>query len=376
MRVNIGFVSHSAELSGAERYLLSAIDVLKEVGVRPSVAVPRRGPLCDRLAGLDVPCSIIPYHWWAVRHHRSPLVRAVRHPVSIMGGVRIARYFSSQKCHVVFTNSEMIYSGALASRLLGLPHVWQLHELRDEWCFDFGDRLTSKYMRQTTHRFIANSYSTRDSYLPYLGRSEMSVVYPSVHFTDCIPPNVRKRGPRFRCVLVATIAPHKQQVEAIEAIRHLRDSGFSVSLDLIGEDAADTKWYRRDLERRIVEANLENAVRFLGYVEDPAALMAAADVLLVTSRESFGKTIAEAMSVGTPVVGSGCGAALELIDHDETGLLYDPGDSVQLADRIRGLGEDRDEGRRLVTAARESAAKRFSSQAFRDGLMEAIESVI
>ncbi len=51
--------------------------------------------------------------------------------------------------------------------------------------------------------------------------------------------------------------------------------------------------------------------------------------------ESFGMIIVEAFSTGLPVIASDLGAMAELVQHERTGLLFPPGDSLALARAVQ-----------------------------------------
>jgi glycosyltransferase involved in cell wall biosynthesis len=53
--------------------------------------------------------------------------------------------------------------------------------------------------------------------------------------------------------------------------------------------------------------------------------------------ETFGRAIVEAYAAGTPVVASRLGSMEELVIHEETGLLFEPGNAAALAPAIRKL---------------------------------------
>ncbi len=79
-----------------------------------------------------------------------------------------------------------------------------------------------------------------------------------------------------------------------------------------------------------------------------------ARVLVVPSVwfETFPLVIGEAMSHGIPVIASRIGGLPEFVQDGLTGLLFEPGDAVELSEKIRQLWEHPDLARRLGLAAR------------------------
>ncbi|MBI1755993.1 MAG: glycosyltransferase family 4 protein [Fimbriimonas ginsengisoli] len=98
---------------------------------------------------------------------------------------------------------------------------------------------------------------------------------------------------------------------------------------------------RRSLEAGAAMAGLAG-VRLRGYVSDVAEAMAAMDAIAIPSVwvEAFGYSALEAMSLGVPVVASRRGGLAEIIEHERTGLLFEPGDAGALAAAISRLRED------------------------------------
>ena len=86
----------------------------------------------------------------------------------------------------------------------------------------------------------------------------------------------------------------------------------------------------------------------------------AAVVAVPSRREGYGVVCAEAMAHGRPVVASAVGGLLDLVRHNETGLLVPPGDEAALREALRWLLGDADLRRRLGEAARERAREQLS----------------
>jgi glycosyltransferase involved in cell wall biosynthesis len=108
----------------------------------------------------------------------------------------------------------------------------------------------------------------------------------------------------------------------------LPDLPSDVSLVLLGEGPD-----RPALTARVEELGLSDRVRMPGFVEDPSAWFAHADVFALSSRwEGFGHVIVEAMASGAPVVVTDCPhGPRDIIADGRTGLLVPNEDAGALA---------------------------------------------
>ena len=112
-------------------------------------------------------------------------------------------------------------------------------------------------------------------------------------------------------------------------------------------------------------------VDWLGEVDDPVPLMAAALVVVVPSRsEGFPLVVMEAMAAGAPLVCSDLPGIREQVD--DAGLLVPPGDAGALLEGVTMLVSDEQLRSRLEHAARERSA-RFSLVAFAQAVALASE---
>lgn len=92
--------------------------------------------------------------------------------------------------------------------------------------------------------------------------------------------------------------------------------------------------------------------------------------------ETFGIVAAEAMGHGIPVVASRTGGLQGSIRDGETGLLAEPGNVADFADKIGRVWADPDLARRLGRGAREHALRQFSHQAHFDRLLHIYREVL
>jgi glycosyltransferase involved in cell wall biosynthesis len=93
---------------------------------------------------------------------------------------------------------------------------------------------------------------------------------------------------------------------------------------------------RAELEALIHSLGLERDIALPGFVENPYAYMAKADVFVLSSIfEGFGNVVAEALAAGTPVVSTDCESGpAEILAHGEFGQLVPVRDDAALATAI------------------------------------------
>lgn len=98
------------------------------------------------------------------------------------------------------------------------------------------------------------------------------------------------------------------------------------------------------------------SVRFLGWREDMAGLLAAADVFALPSQwEGQPLILAEALRAGRPIVATDVGGVRDLTGPDAA-LLVAPGDPAAFAAAVLRVLDDRDLAKRLGSAAARRAA--------------------
>lgn len=101
-----------------------------------------------------------------------------------------------------------------------------------------------------------------------------------------------------------------------------------------------------------------------------------ADIYINSSfMEAFTLPILEAMASGLPVIASDVGGNPEIVRHEETGLLFQPGDSQGLADAIIRLLEDEELRRALRTRAIQEIEGKYSWDALAEEMWRQYQSL-
>jgi glycosyltransferase involved in cell wall biosynthesis len=353
----VAFITHSMRLYGASRSLLALLDGFRAAGIEVSTIVPGPGAMADALVARGIVAAMVPFPCWVydARREPAPMLRAgeARSAVAL---IEVLRGFRPD---VVVSNTSLTGIGARAAAALDLPHVWILREISGEdfpFRFVDGTRAAAARMRTAQAR-IAVSATVKALYEGE-GSGPCTVIYNGVGTaremeTRAAAP--RREGP-WRIVLAGRVIPSKGQLIAIEAMRMLVGRGLDVRLRILGDGELEP--CRAAIER----AGLRDAVTLAGFVDDLDADYRRAHLALACARfEAMGRTTAEAMSYGLPVVGCDSAGTAELIRHGETGLLYD-GSAEGLAAAVQWLAARPEAAAQMGQRAREDAQRRFTDE--------------
>lgn len=146
-----------------------------------------------------------------------------------------------------------------------------------------------------------------------------------------------------------------------------QNKGFDVLLRAAKEIPSAYLWLagageeEAALKRLAESLGIMNRVRFLGWREDVASLLAACDVFVCSSRhEPLGNVVIEAWSAGKPVVAARATGPAGLIREGETGLLVPVNDVVAMAVTLKRLLADPAMRARLAEAGRAAYEAEFT----------------
>lgn len=365
------FVSHVSGLYGAGRSLLDMLGPLRERGVDPVVVCPGSGPLQEALEAEGIPLATFPLRPWKAEDWT--VVKAVlRTAFHVPEALFLALKAQEWSADLIYSNSSVIPAGAMAAKMLGLPHVWHIREFVTVHYgakFDLGRDWTRRLINRLSDQVIAISEAIRLAYEPFVEPGKLDKVYDGIR-TDAPgrdPRGIQGSFPR-NDPPVVTIAgllhPAKGQLEALRAVEILAKQGQEVKLEIVGSgDGA----YEAEIRKFIETRGLGDAVDLNGFVLEVTPFLRDSDAVVVCSRaEALGRVTIEALMAGTPVIGAETGATKEILDHGHTGLLYEHGDPVDLAEKLNELVSKPGLAERLAIAGNEMALETFDPEVCAD----------
>ncbi|NHJ87046.1 MAG: N-acetyl-alpha-D-glucosaminyl L-malate synthase BshA [Asgard group archaeon] len=147
----------------------------------------------------------------------------------------------------------------------------------------------------------------------------------------------------------------KRSPDIIRAFARIATKYKNVKLEMIGH--GPELEYCQDLS---ISLGIKDKVTFRGSLLNVPKVLCYTDVFLIPSEiESFGLAALEAMSCKIPVIASTAGGLPEVITHEKSGFLVDPGDVDAIAKYLEILVEDENLRNKLGEGASIEAKKRF-----------------
>ena len=283
----------------------------------------------------------------------------------------------------VATPGPMGITGLLAAKLLGIPTLGSYHtELgpyalqltRDPVVSELTGRYVDWFYRQcdlvlAPTQGVVASLAARGTAKRILlwGRGVDTTDFGPAHRDEALRASLLEGGDTL-LLSVGRVSDEKRLDILLEAFRLLLPSAPGSRLIVAGDGPA---------RARLEDATPEG-VSFLGELcgSSLARLYASADIFCFPSTtDTFGQVILEAGASGLPTVAVSAGGAVDLVRHDETGLIVAPDDPAAFAEALRLLVEDRERRSALGKGAKQAAARRTWERSYaelRDGYRAAV----
>ncbi len=113
--------------------------------------------------------------------------------------------------------------------------------------------------------------------------------------------------------------------------------------DLVFVGNIDSQDYFNALREKIAEYKLSSKVHIINFTYEIPKIMNSFDLFVMPSHsETFGLVAIEAMASRLPVIATNSGGVPEIVEHGRNGLLFEPKNSVQLAEFIRKIYESKE----------------------------------
>ena len=334
--ISVLYFSNSLARGGTEEHILTLLRGLDRSRFRPSfVCTPE---VAARIR-LDVPddVALIPLRLRKPHH----------------GGAALALARVLYQRNVDVLHSHLFYASLFAApiaKVTRVPLVVETPHVRESWRQGLKaryivDRVAGRFVDQYKIVVIHNGCDVR-RFNPH--HPAPAGMRQALGFGETDPI----------LVVIGRLEPQKGHRVLLESLPAVRRAFPGVRVVCLGEGAL-----RRELERRVTESGLTDAVRFVGQQPNVADWLALADATVLPSfYEGLPLAAIESLAAGRPMVATAVDGTPEVVVDGSTGLTVPPGDAAALARAICRLLSDRWLGEKLALAGRDWVLERFDAE--------------
>lgn len=290
--------------------------------------------------------------------------------------LKLRRLIIKESIDLLVCNSGLTsQTGHIASRITKIPCVSYIHS-------PFNKRYIYLYGLHKANLAIFVSSAIKTTMTEKVNFDHSMVIHNGID-TDRFKP-VEKRDKKLVTEVhidnnvpvigqVGSLVYRKGVDILIKAARILRDKEIDFHIVLAGCGSEETEF-----RQMVCLFDLQHHVTFLGNVDPPDILYQHLfDInVLASHSEAFGLTLAEGAACGLPCVGSNAEGIPEVIDNQESGLLFEPGNSADLADKLEKLLKDSKLREKMGQKGREYVMRNFAKSNQVNQFNEALQELV
>lgn len=328
---------------GGERQLLWHAQVLTRLGHRALVAARPNEPLAQRAEALGIPVfpvspamELDPRAAWTLR-------RVIRRERADIVHTHTAHGVALGAMGCLGTTAKLVITRHSDFR----PRA----NLGTRWKYSRADALIA-ISSASKNAMVASGMSPESITIVRGGSDQSKPIVPAS------PSTLASLGavPGLAVVVqVSQLVQHKDPLTFVAAIDAARARVPSVRAILVGDGPL-----RANVERAVTEKGLGEHLRVAGYRTDADSLVAAADVVTLSSEEdALPSVLFDALFCGKPICATRAGGVPEIVEDKVSGLLSPVADGPALGDAIARVINNPALARALSTGAR-ARANEFS----------------
>ncbi|OCT11015.1 hypothetical protein A8709_04745 [Paenibacillus pectinilyticus] len=373
MKIKVLYFHVTGDLYGSSRSLLSLIKGLEKDKYEAMVILPEEGELVRELEMLGAKVFI----------RQDLLILRRQTFVNLLSLLRFVSHFflaipklyklvKQEKVSLIHSNSAIIMSGAIAAKLLKVPHIWHMREVFD----DFPKLLWGIYRYLIFHlstRIICISTDVSKRFGQYRKHRKLVTIFNGIEedYIDQVSERMNRAEMRKKLCIpldavvignVARISTWKGQDLLIKSFAACQKPP-NTYLILAGDCFPGNEYVLEGLKRLVKELHIEDRVIFAGFIKDSRNIYVALDIFVLasTTPEPFGRVLIEAMYCGLPSIATNWGGPVDIITSGKDGLLVNANE-VAMSQGLERLLTDSSERKRLGIHATETIRNQFLVQ--------------
>lgn len=322
-------VCGASKVFGVERITLRIIEELKQRGWSFHCILSgwNDGVFIKELERIGVPYSTVKLGWLYLKKWKWTLDTLWHYPGSIRTFKSARRQFNPDAIYFVSFQSIVMLYPFLKGKVF--YHVHDQLSVSGQ-----GRKLLSLIDKKIRNYIACSAFIRQDLVNSGISVDKVEVIYNFLSNVD-IPAPAEKKEPTglFHIGIIGQVSEHKGHHILIAALEMLQEKNYDFKLKIIGS-GADA--YINQIKEQIEAAGLQHKIDWLGYLPTEKEIYADLDLVIVPTvrPEPFGLVAIEPSRYNIPVIASRNGGLQEVIIDQETGLLFESGNSQDLAQKI------------------------------------------
>lgn len=312
----------SKVLYGGQRSFLDMIQALNIYNIIVTIPNNSNQDYINMLAKYCHKIYVVNYKFWSFKNQNQNAIDTLE------------LIIKKNYIDLVYVNTIVCREPLLAAKALDIPRVIHIREiidndksLRDAIGINDSQEII-KELKNISNILICNSNSTAKMF----NNQELEVIYNRVDIDSF--KNIKPHSnSKIRFAIISGNEPKKGIFDFVEIAKMAKDI-TNIEFLIIGHRNSHIKI----IEQKIKKENILN-LKLMGYYNNPVDAISQCDVVMSLShvKESFGRTVAEAMAGKKAVIAYKWGAMPELITHNITGFLCEYMNLNQVFNAIKRL---------------------------------------
>ena len=369
------FVHHTTAVGGATNSMLYNIQQLPGTGYEAEVLfLDKRGPASDIFEKQGIKIThlegITHYQHangacikWAQRNPLQPITQYFKMLASVP---KLQRYLKGKQFDIIHINTSVMLSMGIAAKKSGYIVVWHVREQLSNGLTGIRKRLVRNIINRNSDKIISISRENAQ-HLAVPGKTE--VVYNFVDFNkfnkdldkSLLYAELQLLPQTVFVTMLGGIGHSKGADIFIKALPAVLSKNPDAVFVIAGYAPADFKRSNKgnpvikfiksllgrksviaECLRLIHENGLTEKVKFIGLRQDIPQVLASSAILVWPAPVAhFARPIIEAQAMGIPAVASNFKSTTEVVENGKTGLVFQPLNPTDLADKINQLLRDK-----------------------------------
>lgn len=325
------FIHSSAELYGSDKSLLNIIRGLSKDKFDIFVVLPEFGPLVEQIEAVKN-VKIVIRETATLRRKNFNFFGMIKFSFDLINSIiYMVKIIKENSIDIVYTNTAVSFSGAVAAKLLRKKNVWHIREIIKN---KYEKKIISVLVNVLSDVIIVNSKATGNS----ISRDskKIKVIYNAVDNKSDRHLSVNNKDKNGKIIvgMAGRINRWKGQNLFVDAADLILKQEADVEFVIAGSAYSGEEYLEENLKKYINDRNLNEKVKLIGLVKDMEKFYESIDIFVLPSiqPEPFGLVVIEAMEHKLPVIATNHGGPREIIRNGDTGYLVeftDPNEIVK-----------------------------------------------